>query len=206
MCLSHNGFCTNVLHAYKNGHKVISYFALFTRDTVLARELAMGLCLCHVCVCVCVCLSHAGIVSKRLQWTSCSFAHRFASTLCYIHCVLGKIGIAKNKSTLLWNFVPKSELRKYGHHMPTVAIKCDKNYRQIPVCCWPHLATTVDVASVTVDHMHTRHPVLCTAGWSTVRDAPSRGSISVSWYLFMLTALTSTAVYALPRGILNYRR
>ena len=65
MCLSHNGFCTNVLHAYKNGHKVISYFALFTRDTVLARELAMGLCLCHVCVSVCLSVCHTPVLYRN---------------------------------------------------------------------------------------------------------------------------------------------
>jgi len=51
-------------------------------DAMVARVLAMGLCLC-------VYLSHAGIVSKRLHGLSGFFAYRFPQLM--LHCVLWKL-------------------------------------------------------------------------------------------------------------------
>jgi len=83
------------------------------------------------------------------------------------------------------------DVRKYGHG------ERDRNKRQSLVCYWQHLATTWQVWSTVDDECdrqsgrpsstvdHTRRPAVYTAPWSTSigREAASRESLGVSWYL-----------------------
>ena len=74
----------------------LSFF--YTRDAMLARILAMALCLC---------LSQVGVLSKRLKkldWFSARELPLAYPTLCW-----------KNKGTSFWNFTLNSGLRKFRH-------------------------------------------------------------------------------------------
>jgi len=75
----------------------------------------------HVTVCISVCLSHASIVWKRLQGSSC-----FCTKAAFCRTYTGTLGVSKIY------ILPNSGRRKFGHGTSSVT-KCDINSDS----CWP---------------------------------------------------------------------
>jgi len=81
------------------------------RDAMLARVLAMTLCLavsvCHN--------SQVGVLSKRLDELGWLLAGSFLRPILTV-CIRNQVP-SKNKGTFLWNFAPNSGLRKFRHNI-----------------------------------------------------------------------------------------
>ena len=67
-----------------------------------ARRYAVAAYLLSSCVHPFICLSHAGVVSKRLDESSSFYDGDFFSI--YPNCAIGKFGYLQNKCTSLWKF------------------------------------------------------------------------------------------------------
>ena len=85
-----------------------------TRDAMSARILVMVLC-----PSVCLCLSQVGVLSKRLDESSCFFCTKAFFDLSY-RVLKRNSDIYKNNGTSLRDFVPNSGLRKFCHGISIV--------------------------------------------------------------------------------------
>ena len=80
----------------------VSFYPL---DAMLALVLAMALC-------PSICLSQVGVLSKRMDESSCFYGMGAFFHMSYT-VLKGNSDIFKNKGTSLWNFVPNFGLRKF---------------------------------------------------------------------------------------------
>ena len=111
-----------------------SVLVFLPSDAVLAQHLLSS------CVCTSFCLSRVGIVSKRLDESSCILAWRFPSpypTPCYKK---SNLGISKIRALYVRNFVPSSGLKNF------VAAKSRS-------CCQQN-SSTVELVDDTYDGRH----------------------------------------------------
>jgi len=85
---------------------------VYPRDAMLEPWPRVCVCLCLLCVCLSVSLPQIGVLSKRLNESSCFFRVEASFKPSYTT-LKGKSGISKNNGTFFWNFVPDSGLRKF---------------------------------------------------------------------------------------------
>ena len=67
---------------------------------------------------VSVCPSQVGVLSKRLNESSCFLHVSFLPPI--LHCIKRKFGYLQNKGTSFWNFVLNSGLKKFRHGISIV--------------------------------------------------------------------------------------
>ena len=67
---------------------------------------------------VSVCPSQVGVLSKRLNESSCFLHVSFLPPI--LHCIKRKFGYLQNEGTSLWNFVLNSGLKKFRHGISIV--------------------------------------------------------------------------------------
>ena len=79
--------------------------SFYPRDAMLARVLAMALCLC---------LSQVGVLSKRLNESGWFLAWDLLSTYATLFCKEIQV-LSKMRVLRLWNFARNSGLRKFRH-------------------------------------------------------------------------------------------
>ena len=128
------------------------------------------------------CLSHVGVLSKRLNESSCFFAWRLFPTYPTVCYKQECSDIYKTKGTSLWHCVPNSGLRKFRHSISIVETcyqlssrKVDAqsviNWTVVGQLSWQYLPATLD-------HCSLSQRLSCSV-YSTI---PSRGLISDSRY------------------------
>jgi len=117
----------------------------------------MSLC---VCVCVCVSLSHAGIVSKRLNWFNWFLTQTLRSSDYIMCCVKSGFGYLQKQAYFPHGtFPPNSGLERNFHRDATVSS-----------CCWQHLASTFGWVTDTVAcWSHSSSSSVCIAHWAIGR-------------------------------------
>jgi len=98
-CAEHRHSCYSATFSTWS-HKIYARYIFYC-----ATPCWRGIC----CRCVSVCVYHTPILYLNGCTARARFLHRGFPRL-IIHCVLGTLGISKNKGTLLWNFVSNCEL------------------------------------------------------------------------------------------------